>query len=198
MTAQKTRSVPPATIEPLLSLYASHARSAYVIPFADPRGGWFDHGKLEVFNDEGAAEVRGDHVEPPTRMRWRYNGTARKYLVRRAEPPRLFFPLATMTALEGPDLWVVEGMKKATAVAQLGLPAVGIESALELAREGEAAQWVEKRSDHRTAIVSGSAVNDQPRVRRTGLAKGQDIDKTSHKSREENSGTLDLYDEDLA
>src|SRR5262249_37685199 len=65
------------------------------------------------------------------RERWRYNGGQRKYLVAKRSAPRLYFPIPTMReVLEGDEpLWLIEGMKKAVAVAQLGLPAVGIESA---------------------------------------------------------------------
>jgi len=74
--------------------------------------------------------VRGDRVEKCSE-RWRYNGGHRKYLVRRHAPPRLFFAIAVMSqALSGDEpLWIVEGMKKSLAIAQLGLPAIGIESA---------------------------------------------------------------------
>jgi hypothetical protein len=43
------------------------------------------------------------------------------------------------------------------------------ELAVAAAEEGEEAQQVEQRSDHGTAIVSESAVNDQPISRRTGF-----------------------------
>ena len=128
---QKLRSVPPDMIELLLGFRAPKVRHAYIIPFPDPRGGWMDHVKMKVFsNDDEAADVRGDEVEEH-HERWRYNGGKRKYLVRRQSAPRLYFPILTMQrARESDDpLWLVEGMKKALAVMQLGLPAVGIESA---------------------------------------------------------------------
>jgi uncharacterized protein DUF3854 len=126
----KIRSVPPDMIDALLGFRAPKVRSAYVIPFPDPRGGWFDHVKLKVLSDEGSDDVRADHVEEHSEP-WRYNRGQRKYLVRRASTPRLYFPIPTMTrALEGDaPLWVCEGMKKALAAMQIGLPAVGIESA---------------------------------------------------------------------
>jgi hypothetical protein len=129
ITAQKIRTVPPNMIDALLGFPAPKVQHAYVIPFADPAGGWMDHVRLKVFG-EGPAEVRGDHTESH-RERYQYNGGQRKYLVRRRAVPRLFFPVVTITtALHGPEaLWVIEGPKKALAVAQLGLPAVGIESA---------------------------------------------------------------------
>lgn len=130
ITLQKIRTVPPHMIDALLGYHAPKVRHAYLLPFPDPRGGWMEHVRLKVFGDDEPAEVRGDRVEEH-RERWRYNGGQRKYLVRRGSSPRLFFPLATMgAALHGPDaLWIIEGPKKALAVAQLGLPAVAIESA---------------------------------------------------------------------
>lgn len=130
ITLHKIRSIPPAMIDPLAGFPVRNARSALLFPFPDPRGGWMDHVKMKVFSNGNTADVRGDEVEE-RRERWRYNGGQRKYLTRRAAPPRLFFCLQTLAvAVEGPDpLWIVEGMKKALAAAQLGLPAVGIESA---------------------------------------------------------------------
>jgi hypothetical protein len=102
-------------------------RSAYLIPFLDPCGGWLDHVNVKVFGDGLARDVRGDDIDEH-RGRWRYNGGQRKYLVRRQSAPRLYFPIPTMRqALEdGAPLWLVEGMKKALAVSQLDLPAVGL------------------------------------------------------------------------
>jgi hypothetical protein len=37
---QKLRSVPPDMIDRLLGFRASAVRSAYLVPFANPRGGW--------------------------------------------------------------------------------------------------------------------------------------------------------------
>ena len=109
---QCIRTVPPDMIEPLLGFSAPLVRSAYVLPFADPRGGWMDHVRLKVFGDADA-EIRGAHVEQH-RGRWRYNGGRIKYLVRRRATPRLFFPLATMTpTLAGTGaLWAVEGQRR--------------------------------------------------------------------------------------
>jgi hypothetical protein len=118
-------------IDHILGFRSARVRSAYLIPFPAPRGGWLDHVRLKVFSDEGGDDVRGEHVEAPrSRERYSYNNGTRKYLVRRAAPPRLFFPLATMaTALAGREpLWLCEGPKKALAVAQLGLPTIAIES----------------------------------------------------------------------
>jgi hypothetical protein len=128
--AQRIRSVPPSMIDALLGFPTPGVLSAYLMPFCDPRGGWMEHVKLKTFSDDRAGDVRGDHAEEH-RERWRYNGGARKYLVRRRSAPRLYFPVSTMQrALEGDEaLWLVEGMKKSLAVAQLGLPAVGLESA---------------------------------------------------------------------
>jgi hypothetical protein len=57
---------------------------------------------------------------------------ARGQTVKYLQPPssgvRLYFPVATLPAVlqSGEPLWVIEGEKKSLAVAQLGLPAVGI------------------------------------------------------------------------
>src|SRR5262249_49854782 len=94
----------------LLGFPAPSVVSAYLIPFADPAGGWLDHVRLKVFPP--FKDARGQTV---------------KYLQPRGSDVRLFFPLATLAAVlagEAP-LWCVEGEKKALAVAQLGLPAVG-------------------------------------------------------------------------
>jgi hypothetical protein len=126
---QKIRTVPPDMFGRLLDSRAATVEHAYIIPFADPAGGWMDHVKLRTFPD--GAEVRGARLEERRERSYSYNGGRRKYLARRAAPPRVFFPLATMTAiLHGPaELWVAEGPKKALSLAQLGLAAIGIESA---------------------------------------------------------------------
>lgn len=126
----KIRTAPPDMIDQLAGFHVKTARSAYVIPFPDPRGGFFDHVKMKVFADDTTSDVRGDQVDEH-REKWRYNGGARKYIVRRQSSPRLYFPLATLPrALEGDEpVWLVEGPKKSLAASQVGLPAVGIESA---------------------------------------------------------------------
>jgi hypothetical protein len=84
--------------------------NAYVIPFSDPRGGWMDHVRVKVF---------------PTLTTEK--GTI-KYLQPRRSGVRIFFPLATLDAVLHSDapLYIVEGEKKALAVAQTGLPTVGV------------------------------------------------------------------------
>ncbi len=42
MRAQKIRTVPPHMIDALLGFAAPKVASAYLIPFASPRGGWMD------------------------------------------------------------------------------------------------------------------------------------------------------------
>lgn len=127
----KIRDVPADTIDTLLGFRAPRVRSAYILPFPNPLGGFMDHVKLKVFSDDDErAEVRADHVEEH-RDRWRYNAGRRKYLVRRQSAPRVYFPIPTLArALDGDEvLWVAEGPKKALAMMQLDLPAIGIESA---------------------------------------------------------------------
>lgn len=109
---QLIRSVPPALIDRLLGFHAPQVMSGYLIPFPDPRGGWMDHIRFKIFPT--FTDRRGSTV---------------KYLGPRGAGPRLFFPLATMeAALQGSQLvYLVEGAKKALAVTQLGLAAVGFE-----------------------------------------------------------------------
>jgi Domain of unknown function (DUF3854) len=109
---QKIRSVPPDLIDRLLGFDPKQVVSAYILPFADPRGGWTDHVRMKVF--PSYADRHGRTV---------------KYLGPRGAAPRLYFPLVTLPALGDMTrpLYFVEGAKKALAVAQLGLPAVGFE-----------------------------------------------------------------------
>jgi len=109
------RSVPPALTGRLLGFDFPRIRSAMLIPFPDPHtGGFMPHVRVKVFPP--ARDAAGHQV---------------KYLQPRGSGARLFFTLATLGAtlgatLEGTaPLWLVEGEKKALAVAQLGLPAVG-------------------------------------------------------------------------
>jgi hypothetical protein len=109
----KIRSVPPGMISHLLGFSTPDAvTSAYVIPFPDPRGGWMDHVRLKV-----VPSYKDGH------------GRTVKYLGPKGASPRLFFCLATLDAacVATERLWLVEGAKKALAVAQLGLAAVGFE-----------------------------------------------------------------------
>jgi hypothetical protein len=107
---QKISDVPPHMIDQLLDFQASKVTSAYLIPFPDPRGGWLDHIRMKVFPSIATE-----------------NGTC-KYLQPRRSGVRLFFPLATIdTVLHSTEpLWIIEGEKKSLAVAQLGLPVIGI------------------------------------------------------------------------
>jgi uncharacterized protein DUF3854 len=107
---QKIRSIPPAMIARLLGFESPQARSAYLIPFPDPRGGWLDHVRMKVF--------------PPIETE---TGTI-KYLQPRRSGVRIYLPLATLDAVlrTADPLYVVEGEKKALAVAQLDHPAIGI------------------------------------------------------------------------
>ena len=110
VAANFIRSVPPSMIPRLLGFDAPKVVSAYVIPFADPRGGWLPHVRLKVFptytTDKGTT----------------------KYLQPAASGVRIFFPVAALDAVMHSDepLYLVEGEKKALAVAQTGLPAVGL------------------------------------------------------------------------
>ena len=107
---QRIRSVPPAMIGRLLAFDMPSIRSAMVIPFPDPAGGFMDQIRVKIF--------------PPAQAR---DGHSIKYLQPKHSGVRLFFPLATLDRVleANTPLWLVEGEKKALAVAQLDLPAVG-------------------------------------------------------------------------
>jgi len=102
-----------------------------LFPFPNPLGGFMDYVKMKMWTDDAEpGDVRGDQVEEHREKKWQYNGGQRKYMVRHQSTPQLYIPIPTMPqALQGTEpLWVAEGMKKALAVGQLGLPVVGIES----------------------------------------------------------------------
>jgi hypothetical protein len=107
---QRIRSVPPQMIEALLGFPTPKVTSAYLLPFADPRGAWLDHVRLKVFPSYKDARER-----------------TVKYLQPRGLTPRLFLPLVALPAILEPasPLWLIEGEKKSLAGAQLGLAAVG-------------------------------------------------------------------------
>jgi hypothetical protein len=106
----RIRSVPPGMIPRLTGFDMPGASSAMLIPFPDPSGEFMNHVRIKVF--------------PPLTDR---AGHSIKYLQPRRSGVRLFFPLLQMfEALRGSGpMWLVEGEKKALAVAQLGIPAVG-------------------------------------------------------------------------
>ena len=109
---QRLLSVPPSMIDTLLGFPTPKVSSAYILPYPDPAGGWLNHIRLKVF--------------PSYTDR---HGRTVKYLGPKGAPPRLFFCLPTLPAVLGGEapVWLVEGAKKALAVSQLGLAAVGFE-----------------------------------------------------------------------
>src|SRR5215470_13388445 len=111
IATQFIRSVPPAMISQLLGFEMTGIRSALLFPFRSPAGGFMNHVRLKIFP---ALTDRDGHTI--------------KYLQPRGTAPRLYFIGSCLgTVLDGDDpLWVVEGEKKAAAMAQLGLAAVGI------------------------------------------------------------------------
>jgi hypothetical protein len=108
---QKIRSVSPDLIDRLLGFPTPHVISAYLIPFPDPRGGWMDHIRLKVF--PSYPDAKSQTV---------------KYLQPKRSGVRIYFPLATLGAvLHAADpLYLVEGEKKALAVAQDRVPTIGL------------------------------------------------------------------------
>ncbi len=110
INAQRFRSVPPQMIPQLLGFDPRAVESALLIPFPDPCGGFMPHVRVKVFPSYTG-----------------HDGQTVKYLQPPRSGVRLFFPLATLgSVMRGTAaLWLCEGEKKACAVAQLGLPAVG-------------------------------------------------------------------------
>lgn len=107
---QRFRSVPPGMIGQLLGFDPPQVTSALLLPYPDPQGGFLPHIRLKAF--PSYIGRRGETV---------------KYLQPPGSRSRLYFPLATLPDVLGGGgrLVFVEGEKKALAVAQLGIPAVG-------------------------------------------------------------------------
>jgi hypothetical protein len=110
IAAQYIRSVPPSIFPRVLGFDISSVRSAMLLPFRSAAGGFMDHVRVKIF--------------PPLKDA---DGHAIKYLQPKHTSPRLYFVARCLdVVLNGAEpLWVVEGEKKALAVAQLGLPAIG-------------------------------------------------------------------------
>jgi hypothetical protein len=107
--AQGFRTVPPHMIDALVGYPTPRVVSTYVLPYPDPRGGWFDHVRLKIF--PSYSDDRGQTV---------------KYLQPRRSGARLYLPVASLAALQDDSpILFVEGEKKAALVAQLGRTAVG-------------------------------------------------------------------------
>src|SRR5262245_1751227 len=92
----RIRSVPPAMISVLLGFDIPAIRSAMLIPFPSPAGGFMDHVRIKVF--------------PPLRSR----GQHIKYLQPRGSGTRLFFTLIKLEEVIASrlPLWIVGGEKK--------------------------------------------------------------------------------------
>jgi uncharacterized protein DUF3854 len=106
------RSVPPDQIRLLLKWDSPKITSAYLLPYPSlGEDGWLDHIVLRLF--------------PPMETE---KGTI-KYAQRRRTPPRLYVPRLNRDEImnAATTLWACEGQKKALALAQLGLAAVGIQ-----------------------------------------------------------------------
>jgi hypothetical protein len=108
---QKIRSVPPGMIAQFLHFDPQGVTSAMLFPFPNPAGGFMDHVRMKVFPPLTDADGHGV-----------------RYLQPSGSGVRLYFALSCLREVcEGTDdLWLCEGEKKTLAVAQLGLPAVGL------------------------------------------------------------------------
>jgi hypothetical protein len=108
---QFIRSVPPAMIQPLLGFDRPQIRSALLFPFRSSAGGFMDHVRMKIF--PALTDDKGHAV---------------KYLQPRRSAVRLYFVARCLERVLETDepLWITEGEKKALAVAQLGLPVIGI------------------------------------------------------------------------
>lgn len=116
---QFIRSIPPTMIGPLLGFDIPPSkdgtrpgiRSALLFRFRTPEGGFMPHVRMKIF--PSLTDPEGHTI---------------KYLQPKAAPPRVYFCMAVVAAVFCADvpLWVVEGEKKALALAQLGFAAIGI------------------------------------------------------------------------
>jgi hypothetical protein len=111
IAGQFIRTVPPSMIPKLLGFSVPAIRSALLFPFRSAAGGFMDLPRVKVF--------------PLLRDR---DGHQVKYLQPRGSSPRVYFVGAVLERVLTSDepLWIVEGEKKALAVAQLDLPAIGL------------------------------------------------------------------------
>lgn len=111
IAANLIRSVPPSLISKLLGFDVPEIRLALLFPFRSPAGGFMDHVRAKVF--------------PPLTDT---KGHAVKYLQPKGTAPRLYFSAECLRQVLEDDgaLWLCEGEKKALALSQLGLPAVGV------------------------------------------------------------------------
>lgn len=127
--AQFIRSVPPHLIARLLGFDIPAITSALLFPFRAPAGGFMNHIRVKVFPT--LVKVTRDGMTRWIAAEDRAPEDAKhetvKYLQPRGSPPRLYFISTCLREVLDGDapLWMVEGEKKALAVAQRGLPTVG-------------------------------------------------------------------------
>ena len=141
--AQYIRSVPPGLIGRLLGFEAPGVRSALLFPFRSPAGGFMDHVRMKIFPTlvkvmrDGVPRWIPDAEQTPEDLKCE----TVKYLQPKGREPRLYFVAACLRGVVDGDepLWLVEGEKKAIAVTQLGLPAVGFCGAEGWHRQGTTA-----------------------------------------------------------
>jgi hypothetical protein len=126
---QYLRSVPPHLIPALAGYDIPAIQSALLFPFRAPAGGFMDHARMKVFPTLAKVTRDGEtRWIPATEQQPKdVKHETVKYLQPKGSEPRLYFVGACLRdVVDGAaPLWLVEGEKKAIAVAQLGLPAVG-------------------------------------------------------------------------
>lgn len=129
ISEQFIRSVPPTLIPKLLGFDIPAVQSAMLLPFRSSAGGFTPHIRMKIFptivkvEREGGARWIAEANLVPSDVK---QETA-KYLQPKGSMPRLYFIARCLReVIEGASpLWLVEGEKKALAVAQMGLPAIG-------------------------------------------------------------------------
>jgi hypothetical protein len=126
---QFIRSVPPGLIPKLLGFDIPAIQSAMLLPFRSSAGGFTSHIRMKVFPTlvkvarQGATRWIAEADLGPSDVKQE----TVKYLQPKGSAPRLYFVARCLReVLEGTmPLWLCEGEKKALAVAQMGLPALG-------------------------------------------------------------------------
>jgi hypothetical protein len=139
----------------LLGFDVPGIQSAMLFPFRAPTGGFADLVRVKIF--PALTDAEGHTV---------------KYLQPKGSAPRLYFVARCLHQVLERDapLWLVEGEKKALAVAQLGLPAVGFAGVEGWHRRGELRLLPDfdaiRLRDRVIEVLPDADVETNPNVRR--------------------------------